>query len=128
MALDGISAPLLKLISLAILDSLVKVLNCTIQSGTCPFALKLARVTLVHKSGQAFDPNSFRLISVLPVISKLFERHVCPHLMLYLHSFNLIVLTQSGLRPHQSTESIWIKMTDDWHETMDQGLFTGVIF
>ena len=42
--LDGISAPLLKLISPAILESLTKVLNCSIQSGTCPSALKLARV------------------------------------------------------------------------------------
>ena len=49
--LDGISAPLLKLISPAILESLTKVLNCGIQSGTCPTAPKLARVTPVHKSG-----------------------------------------------------------------------------
>ena len=49
--LDGISAPLLKLISPAILESLTKVLNCSIQSGTCPTAPKLARVTPVYKSG-----------------------------------------------------------------------------
>ena len=48
--LDGISAPLLKLISPVILESLTKVINCSIQSGTCPSALKLARVTPVHKS------------------------------------------------------------------------------
>ena len=47
--------------------------------------------------------------------------------MLYLRSFNLIVSTQSGFRPHHSTESILIKMTDDWLEAMDQGLYTGVI-
>ena len=49
--------------------------------------------------------------------------------MLYLRSFNLIVSTQSGFRPHNhSTESILIKMTDDWLEAMDQGLLTGAIF
>jgi len=48
--------------------------------------------------------------------------------MLYLRSFNLIVSTQSGFRPHShSTESILIKMTDDWLEAMDQGLFSGAI-
>ena len=104
--LDGISAPLLKLISPVILENLTKVLNRSIHGGTCPSALKLARVTPVHKSGPASDPNNFRPISVLPIISKLLERHICTHLMLYLRSFNLNVSTQSGFRPQNSTESI----------------------
>ena len=48
--------------------------------------------------------------------------------MLYLRSFNLIVLTQSGFQPQRSTESILIKMTDDWLDAIDQGLYTGAIF
>ena len=36
MDLDGISAPLQKLISPATLESLTKVPNCSILSGTCP--------------------------------------------------------------------------------------------
>ena len=64
---NGISASLLKLVSPAIFESLCKVLNCSIQSGICASALKLARVTPVHKSGVAFDPNNFCPISVLPI-------------------------------------------------------------
>ena len=48
--------------------------------------------------------------------------------MLYLRSFNLIVSTQSGFQPQRSAESILIKMTDDWLDTIDQGLYTGAIF
>ena len=47
--------------------------------------------------------------------------------MLYLRAFVLIVSTQSAFRPHHSTESILIKMTDEL-EAMDQGLFTGAVF
>ena len=116
-SLDGMSAPLLKLISPAILEILTKVVNCRVQSGSCPSALKLAQVTPVHKSEPASDRNNFRLISVLPIISKLLERHI--------YCFNTIC---PRFRPHHSTESILIKMTDDWLEAMDQGLYTGAIF
>ena len=63
-------------VSETILDHHSKVLNYSIQSGICPSALKLARVTPVHKSGPASDPNNFRPISVLPIISKLLERYM----------------------------------------------------
>ena len=35
---------------------------------------------------------------------------------------------QSGFRPHHSTESLLIKMTDDGLEAMDQCLYTSAIF
>ena len=113
---------------LAILDSLVKVLNCSIKSSACPLTLKLARVTPIHKSGSFSDPNNFRPISVLPIISKLLEKHVSGHLMNYLREYKLLISTQSGFRSLHSTESILIKMTDDWLEAMDKVRLTGVIF
>ena len=61
------------------------------------------------------------------LFSKLLQRHICTHLILYLCLFNLIVSTQSGFQPLHSTESLTIKMTDDWLEAMDQGLYTGAI-
>ena len=100
--LHGIITPSLKLTYPATFESLTKVLNCSIQFGTCPSALKLARVTPGHKSGPASDPNNFRLISVFRIISKLLERHILStHSMPYLRSFNIIVSTKSGFRPHQ---------------------------
>ena len=48
--------------------------------------------------------------------------------MLYLRLFNLIVSTQCGFHPHHSTESILIKMIDDWLEAVDQGLHWCDIF
>lgn len=80
--LDGISSPLLKLIAPAVAPSLAKVINCSIINSICPAQLKLARVTSIYKQESKTDPDNYKPISVLPVISKILEKHVCKHLAL----------------------------------------------
>lgn len=49
--LDGISSPLLKLITPAVASSLAKVINCSIIKSICPAQLKLACVIPIYKQG-----------------------------------------------------------------------------
>ena len=74
--LDRISSKLLKLIALAIVPNLAKVLNYSIKNGICPAQLKLARVTPIYKQGKKADVENYRPISVLPVLSKILEKHL----------------------------------------------------
>ena len=125
--LDGISSHLLKLIALAIAPSLAKLLNSSITNGICPAQHKLARITPIHKQGNKSDVDIYRPISVLPVISKILEKHVCKNLMAYLTKHSLLYKCQSGFCANHSCETILIKLTDEWLEAMDKGLFTGVV-
>ena len=125
--LDGISSPLLQLIAPAVAPSLAKVINCSIINSICPAQLKLARVTPIYKQGSKTDLDNYRPISVLPVISRILEKHVCKHFIAFLTNHDLLYKCQSGFRANHSCETILIKITDEWLEAMDKGLFTGVV-
>ena len=60
----------------------------------------------------------YRPISVLPVISKILEEHVCKHFIAFLTNQDLLYKWQSGFRANHSCESILIKITDEWLEAM----------
>ena len=58
----------------------------------------MARVTPVFKKGEKSDLNNYRPISVIPVVSKVFEKIVYDQLYQYLNDNQLISSCQSGFR------------------------------
>ena len=71
--LDNISARLLKEASPIVTRSLTFIINQSIATGIFPKAWKRARVSPIFKEDLRTDPNNYRPISVLPVVSKLIE-------------------------------------------------------
>ena len=51
-------------------------MNLSITTGIFPNSWKMAKVTPIFKEDAKTDPNNYRPISVLPVVSKLIERIV----------------------------------------------------
>ena len=74
--IDDISAKFLKMAATIICKPLSHLLNLSIKTGIYPEMLKKAKVTPIFKKGDKSDPNNYRPISVLPVISSIFERHI----------------------------------------------------
>lgn len=81
----------------------------------------------MYKSGQKDDVNNYRPIAVLPVLSKILERHVAKSLAHYLNDSNLIYKHQSAFRENHSTETALVKLTDELLFTMDNDKVTGLI-
>ena len=81
----------------------------------------------IKKQGSKTDIDNHRPISVLPVISDILEKHVCKHFIDFFTNHDLLYKCQSGFRANHSCETILIKITDEWLEAMDKGLFTGVV-
>ena len=57
--------------------------------------------------------------AVLPVLSKILERHVAKSLKHYLNDSNLIYKHQSAFRENHSTETALLKLIDELLFTMD---------
>ena len=70
---DGISTEHLKLINKDISKCLTLIINQSLNSGIFPDKLKIAKVTPIYKKGDKQIITNYRPISVLPVISKIFE-------------------------------------------------------
>ena len=56
---------------------IAKYINNSMKSAKFPNCLKLASITPVFKKNARTSKNNYRPVSVLPVISKIFERIIC---------------------------------------------------
>ena len=82
----------------------------------------------IYKSGDRRQCENYRPISVLPVVSKVFEKEVFRQLYSYLTENSLLSNFQSGFRPKHSIVTALIQMCDQWLENMDNGKLNGVVF
>ena len=55
---------------------LYKLINLSIANSVFPSSWKIADVIPIHKSGPCDNPNNYRPVQILPVLSKIIERHV----------------------------------------------------
>lgn len=126
--LDNISVKLLKMTSSVITNILTYIMNFSIENCIVENDWKVARVTPIFKSGDEHTVNNFRPVSVLPIVSKILERHVFNSFYEYLSVNNLITNCQSGFRPKHSCETVLTSLIDRWLKNIDQGKLTGVLF
>ena len=125
--IDKIAARLLRLAAPAVALSIAKLINLSFCTGTFPSRWKIAKVTPLYKNGAECDPCNYRPISVLPVLSKVIERHMHNTLYTFLCDNNLIFSRQSGFRKNHSTETALIKIIDELLFNLDQDRVTGVV-
>ena len=105
MGADKISARMLKIPAPVTAPSVTKLINYSINNAVFPRTWKTAKVTPLFKKGDSSDVNNYRPISVLPVLSKIVERHVHSNLYAYLSENKLLFSNQSGFRKYYSTET-----------------------
>ena len=79
--LDGLGPRILKMAAGVLAHSIISLINKNIDSSCFPSQLKVAKLFPIHKSGPKSDPSNYRPISILPTISKHFERHIYKYLL-----------------------------------------------
>ena len=90
-----------------------------------PDSLKFGDITPVHKKDEITNKENYRPISVLPLISKIFERIIHDQLSEYLeNNLNSILC---GFRKGHSTQHALFKLLQAWQEELDKGGLVGTI-
>ena len=125
---DNIPVSILKCSMLSIPEPLAAVINNSLNSGIFPDFLKIAKVTPIFKSGDKSDFQNYRPISVLPSISKVFEKIVYNRLLSYLQSNNVLCDNQFGFRKNHSTYMALIELYDKVSLAIDNNEFSIGIF
>ena len=125
---DGISSVLLRNINSIIAPALSIAINQSLHSGIFPSHLKIAKVIPLYKNKGS--PNSFgdyRPISLLNVISKIYERAVYNQLYEYFTLNHLLYSSQYGFRTKHSTEDAAIELIDGINEQLDKDPYDQVL-
>ena len=77
-------------------------------------------VSPLHKKGGIDCIDNYRGISVLPPISKIFEKILAKQITEYFNSNNLFVDSQHGFRSGFSCETAIQAILDDWKRLIDE--------
>ena len=116
---DEISNKLLKAIGNELSKPLTIIINQCLLTGIFPDLLKIAKVKPLFKRGDTALLNNYRPISLLPTISKVFERVIYSQLYAYFNDNNLMSEQQYGFRAQHSTELASVKLVDHIIKQMD---------
>ena len=90
-----------------------------------PDALKQAKVCPIHKKNSLLEKGNYRPVSVLPNISKLFERAI--HLQLdgyFNHIFHPFL---AAFRSGFGCQSTLLRILEDWKKALDENKYVGAI-
>jgi len=118
---DGISVKMIKATAPSIVCSLTKLFNLSLKSGKVPSDWKFARIVPIPKSGNPVNPSNYRPISILPVLSKLLEKHIHNIISYHLHNVCPLSPNQWGYTAGKSTTTALLSFTHECQEALDSG-------
>jgi len=122
---DGISPKLLKIAKPAIVRPISNLINKTIKSSEFPDQLKEAQVIPCYKKNNALDKSNYRPVSILPFISKIFERTIYDQLTE--HFDKIFHPSLSAFRSGYGCQTALLKIIEDWKNALDENKFTAAI-
>ena len=125
---DGIASYFINIVFPIISQPPCDIFNFSIYTSIFPDKWKTARVAPIFKNGERDDRSNNKLISNLPVLSRLFEKLVYDQLYNYLDKNKYLYTFQSGFRTLHSVVTCLLKSTNDWYVNIDNSKVNSVLF
>ncbi|CAB4004229.1 Hypothetical predicted protein, partial [Paramuricea clavata] len=123
---DNIPAKLLRCSAPQICSSLCDLFNLSLKCGKIPAAWKISNVVPIPKKGLLKVVSNYRPISLLSIVSKVFERCVYNRLIAHV-SINLHHL-QFGFLRGKSTTAQLLQVLQEIGEKLDKRVQTDIIY
>lgn len=124
----GLNVKLIKSIKNLIVIPLTKLINICLQGSVFPDVLKVALVTPIFKKGDVNKAENYRPISLLPIISKIFEKCMALRVVDYFESNNLFTEHQFGFRKGRNTVMAILDLVSQITEAFDRKHYTAALF
>lgn len=119
----GISVKLVESIISNIAPYLAAIFNKSVDAGVFPDLMKHSKVVPLFKNGSKSDPSNFRPISILPAISKIFEKIILQQLESHFNFHKLLHNEQYGFTKGRSTTDAGVTLIkhifNAWENSMD---------
>ena len=87
------------------------------NNGNFPTPLKTGNVTPVHKKGETTNKENYRPISILPTVSKIYERNMYTQIQDYIDKY--LSPSLCGFRKGHSTQHCLAVMIEQWKKAID---------
>ena len=116
---DQIPVKYIKSATEYIISPLVHIINSCIDSELFPDSWKIARICPVPKVDNPSKVKDFRPISILPVLSKVYEKIILGQMLNFIQTQNLYNDTQCGFRKGHSTTTMLLKLRNDIRSAMN---------
>lgn len=104
------------------------IFNDCFEEGIYPMELKRAKVVPVYKKGSKTEINNHRPISLLSIVTKIFEKCIASRLEKYFEINNFFTKHQFGFRRNRDTSGAVIKLVAEIMNALNQDVECGGVF
>ena len=99
--------------------------NFSINSGIFPSNQKYADISPIFKKGDKLEKSNYRPVSILPALSKIFERLLFNQVNSYIEP--KLSMHQCGFRKNLSPQNCLLVLLEKWRKCLDNKGSTGVL-
>ena len=125
---DGISPTIIKEGGTILVKLLTKLFNLSLNKMKVPQLWKQANVIPIHKKDKKTSVSNYRPISLLSIVSKLFEKVIFKYVYNHFHDNFIISCYQSGFLPGKSTKTQLIEVYHHFCSAIDRHKEVRVVF
>ena len=125
--ITGLSSYLLKHIIDILHVPLCQLINISIRNGKFPEILKETVIIPIYKKGNKRDPENYRPIALVPILSKVYEHVINSQFCVYLEKYKIISNQQYGFRKGLGTLDAVEKVVSEIHNNFERKKLTSVL-